>query len=80
MTMADEYAAYGVPCLHPPCKVSKLKIAKEETDQGSDEVAIESQFLQHKTKGNKLRKILGNIAINDNSYYASDRLHPICIA
>ena len=60
MTMADEYAAYGVPCLHPPCKVSKLKIAKEETDQGSDEVAIESQFLQHKTKGNKLRKILGN--------------------
>ena len=49
--MADEYAAYGVPCLEPPCKVSKLKTSKDDTDHGSDEIALEAQFLQHKTKG-----------------------------
>jgi hypothetical protein len=59
--MADEYAVYGVPCLQPPCKVSKLKTAKDETDQGSDETAVETQFLQHKTKGNYLYKTIVNV-------------------
>ena len=49
--MTDEYAAYKVPRLEPPCKVSKLKVSKDDTDQGSDEHASEAQFLQHKTKG-----------------------------
>lgn len=49
--MSDEYAEYGVPCLQPPCKVSKLKISKDDTDQGPDENVIETQFSQHKTKG-----------------------------
>lgn len=51
--MADEYAAYKVPRLEPPCKVSKLKVSKDDTDQGPDEHASEAQFLQHKTKGMK---------------------------
>ena len=49
--MTEEYDAYGVPCLNPPCKVSKLKITKDETDHGADEQVSETQFLQHKTKG-----------------------------
>lgn len=51
VTMSDEFAEYGVPCLQPPCKVSKLKTSKDDTDHGLDETAIETQFLQHKTKG-----------------------------
>ena len=49
--MTDEHAVYGVPLLEPPCKASKLKTSKDDTDHGSDEnYASEAQFLQYKTK------------------------------
>ena len=61
--MADECEDYGVAAFK--CKTLKLKLTKEETDSGADEIlahATDTQFLTHKVKG---------ITISNNCYSSS---------